>query len=112
MYVVRGNQDQNEGRGPEVDREHWMLLEDAHKSVMTGRWGVQGLPIHTKIYERVIQINLETLQWDITDNLMWGHHQSADGKWRYEWVDDRDVSEFLDPEFKEYFRLKNKFNGI
>lgn len=107
MYVVRASSDQTEGRTPEVDREFFSDLDLAFKVIQSGRWAVQGVPAHSSLWQRTF-VEKEG-RFEVEDVKMWGHHQSKDGKWRYGWVDDRDVAEFHDPEFQEYLRLKERF---
>lgn len=104
MYVIQGSTDQTEGRTGYVDRELFYDFDKAVEVLKSGKWGVQGLAMHSDLVQRTLIP--QDGRWHAEDIKLWAYHKSRDGKWRHGWVDDRDVEELHDPQYKEYIRLK------
>lgn len=110
QYVVRGNSDTTEGRGGYVDRETFVLLEDAIACVKSGRYGVQGSKGDGEVVERKWRI-IDGIRWKADDIKIWGYRRDSDGKYGNGFLDLRDSKALENPEYVEYLRLKEKFDG-
>jgi hypothetical protein len=109
LYVIKGNSDQTEGRGRQLDREIYTDLDIAAKVVTSGeaksRWGVMGVgEVELHVRSIIEEDGLVSIQ----DNMLYGYRRDWRGNFNYGWVDNRDAP-VNDPDYAEYLRLKEKF---
>lgn len=106
-FVCWGDVDQTEGRGGSkivgyADTEATALDLVEHA-------GVQGSP--GNVYVEEVALTEDDPAKRLRQRHVWGHHQDPlTKKWRHGWLDSRDVPEH-DPEWAEYVRLSQKFDG-
>lgn len=113
FYVIKGNSDQTEGRGGSVDRQVYHDAEVASKAIQSDevnrRWGVMGTPSGLDMVQRIFTFNPDGTV-SVEEFKLWGYRKDLTGKWGYGWTDNRDAP-IDNPEFREYLRLKTKFEG-
>lgn len=105
IYETLQNTDLTEGRGIMKTVSTWMVLEDAVEDAK-GR-GVMG--VGDGDVEEVAFIRTNESKLLVKRERVYGYRKDPNGKWGSGYVDNR---EFLDdPDYAEYIRLKNKFEG-
>lgn len=110
VYEAQENSDLTEGRGRMVTFAIFTNLEEAVKAVKGH--GVQGVGdgevVETDVYERAEDM-AENGRLYASRRRVYGYRKRPDGKWDYGYADFRDLHN--DPEYSEYMRLKQKFEG-
>ena len=111
-YEVLGNQDQTEGKGPMVIKRRCQTEEAAvtwaHSDEGRDECGVMG---HG--FGEVVFIGLQRLDGgsvNVERTKVWGYRQDWKREWNYGYIDNRDAPT-NDPDYKDYLRLKAKFEG-
>lgn len=110
LYVIKGNDDQTEGRGRTVDREIYTNLEVASKRVVSPeakrKWGVMGVS-DLDLWVRVMVAH-DDHTVEVSEEKLYGYRKDWKGNWNHGWLDNRDAP-VDDPDYAEWLRLNKKF---
>ena len=115
VYIATYNSDQTEGKGYPIVKAVFRDETDAVASIMEE--GVMGVGTGD-VYKALVNEGPILVRGSYSDpetrllhprNHVWGYRKNWNGKWGYGWIDLRDAP-VNDPDYKEYLRLKEKFN--
>lgn len=113
VYLAKENADLTEGRGPMKTVGIFTDVEEAVKAIKgRGVMGVgDGEVYSVTVYDSVEDWRIDPSSRRYEEHLVYGFVYDAESKRRrYGYVDGRDLPR-NDPEYKEYVRLKQKFES-
>lgn len=111
QYAVYGNSDTTEGKGGYVERAVFVNLSDAIDYVKSGAVGVMGKRGDGQVREVTWYRSEDGRRWHSKSVTIWGYRRDKDGRSDFGFMDLRDSEALTNPEYVEYLRLREKFEG-